>query len=166
MLRTLLAIVLFSLTASSAYLLNDIVDVANDRIHPEKRRRPFASGQLSLVVGWIVWPALAALSLALALVLLPWEFAAVLTVYFAVTLTYSFWAKRKGVLDVIVLGGLYTIRLIAGGAAIAVPLTMWLITFSMLFFLSLALVKRVSELSRVRRTGATIPRPRISGQRP
>jgi 4-hydroxybenzoate polyprenyltransferase len=155
-LRTVLAFVLFSLTASSAYLLNDIVDISNDRIHPEKRRRPFASGQLSLVVGWVAWPALALVSLGLALAVLPWEFAAILAAYYVLTLTYSFWAKRKGVLDVIVLGGLYTIRLIAGGAAIAVPLTMWLIAFSMLFFLSLALIKRVSELSRVRRTGGDL----------
>lgn len=152
-LRTVLAFILFSLTASSAYLLNDIVDVPNDRIHPKKRRRPFASGQLSLLVGWLAWPALAAVALGLALALLPWEFAVVLAAYYVLTLTYSFWAKRKGVLDVIVLGGLYTIRLIAGGAAIAVPLTMWLIAFSMLFFLSLALIKRVSELSRLRQTG-------------
>ena len=156
-LATLLAFVLFCLTASSVYLLNDIIDVPNDRLHPDKQRRPFASGQLSLATGWIVGPALAALALAMALALLPWEFAAVLASYFALTLAYSTWAKRKAVIDVIVLGGLYTIRMVGGGAAIAVPLTTWLITFSILFFLSLALIKRVSELTRVRQIEGAEP---------
>ncbi len=156
-LNTLLAFALFCMTASSVYLLNDIIDIPNDRLHPDKRRRPFASGELSLLVGWIAWPTFAVAALGLALVLLPWEFAAVLAIYFVLTLAYSAWAKRKAVLDVIVLGGLYTIRMVGGGAAIAVPLTTWLLTFSILFFLSLALIKRVSELTRVRQIEGAEP---------
>lgn len=163
-LGTLLAFVLFCLTASSVYLLNDIIDVPNDRIHPEKRRRPFASGELSLLSGWLAWPAMAALAFALALALLPWAFAVVLAIYFGLTLVYSTWAKRKAVLDVVVLGGLYTIRMVAGGAAIAVPLTMWLVTFSILFFLSLALIKRVSELSGVRQIEGAEPWAAVPGR--
>ena len=154
--QTALAIALFCLVASSVYLLNDIVDMPNDRTHPEKQGRPLASGRLNPLVSWFAWPALVVTSFGLSLALLPWEFAAVLATYFGLTLAYSFWAKQRGVLDVVVLGGLYTIRLVAGAAAISVPLSMWLVTFSMLFFLSLALIKRVSELTRLRRTGETI----------
>jgi len=153
-LKTLLAIVLFSLTASSVYLINDIIDVPSDRVHPTKSKRPFASGRLSLLVGWLTWPLLVLVAFGIAVALLPWQFAMILALYFGTSLGYAFWAKRKAVLDVIVLGGLYTIRMVAGAAAILTPLTLWLITFSMLLFLSLALIKRVSELTRVRRTQA------------
>lgn len=163
-LRTLLAMALFSLVASSVYLLNDLIDIPSDRQHPAKRRRPFASGELSLIVGWVVWPILTVTAFGLALAFLPWDFTVVLAIYVAITLTYSLWAKRKAVLDVILLGGLYTVRMVAGGAAIDVPLTMWLITFSMLFFLSLALVKRVSELTRVRRDNEIASWERVPGR--
>lgn len=151
LLHTLLAVITFCLAASSVYLLNDIVDVAEDRLHPTKRRRPFASGDLNLLVGWLAWPALAVSAFAVSIGFLPWRFTLVLACYLAITLAYSSWAKRKAVLDVVTLGALYTIRIVAGAAAIGAPLTSWLLSFSMLFFLSLALVKRVSELTQLRR---------------
>jgi 4-hydroxybenzoate polyprenyltransferase/phosphoserine phosphatase len=151
LMHTLLAVIAFCLAASSVYLLNDIVDVAEDRHHPTKRRRPFASGGLNLLVGWVAWPLLALAAFGLSIAFLPWRFTLVLACYLAITLAYSSWAKRKAVLDVITLGALYTIRIVAGAAAIAAPLTSWLLSFSMLFFLSLALVKRVSELTQLRR---------------
>jgi 4-hydroxybenzoate polyprenyltransferase len=151
LLHTMIAVLAFCLAASSVYLLNDIVDVAEDRHHPTKRRRPFASGRLNLMVGWIAWPVLALAAFGLSIAFLPWQFTLVLACYLAITLAYSSWAKRKAVLDVITLGALYTIRIVAGAAAIAAPLTSWLLSFSMLFFLSLALVKRVSELTQLRR---------------
>jgi 4-hydroxybenzoate polyprenyltransferase/phosphoserine phosphatase len=146
---TALAVVSFCLAASSVYLLNDIADVEHDRVHPSKRFRPFAAGTASLATGWLVWPALAAAALGLGFSVTP-SLGLVLLAYLFTTTAYSFALKRKPVIDVVTLALLYTIRIAAGAAAIDVPLSKWLLSFSTFFFLSLALVKRVSELSRNR----------------
>ena len=153
LLQALLAFFVFSLTASSVYLLNDLVDVADDRHHPRKRRRPFASGDLSLLYGWMAWPLLAIVAFAIAGVFLPPLFSGVLGTYFLLTLAYSFRLKQSAVIDVLTLAGLYTLRIIAGAAAIGVPLSFWLLTFSMFIFLSLALIKRFSEIKVARDNG-------------
>jgi 4-hydroxybenzoate polyprenyltransferase/phosphoserine phosphatase len=145
-LHALLAFVAFGLTASSVYLFNDLVDVADDRHHPRKRGRPFAAGHLSLMAGWLAWPALLALALILSRLTLPWPFTATLALYFVMTLAYSLRLKRVPMVDVMTLAVLYTLRIIAGAVAIAVPLSFWLLSFSMFIFLSLALIKRYSEL--------------------
>lgn len=152
--HTILAIAVFSLVASGVYVLNDLADVENDRKHPAKRRRPFASGLLPLTVGWMLWPLLTIVGFLVAALVLPALFVAVLAGYLALTLAYTFRLKRIPVLDVVSLGGLYTARIVAGAAAIEVEMSMWLLTFSLLFFLSLALIKRVSELNRVRLDGS------------
>lgn len=141
-----IAFILFGITASSAYLLNDLVDVGNDRHHPSKRNRPFASGDLSLLMGWFSFPALLAISFITAYFLLPYEFVAILFIYLAITLAYSFSLKRIVLVDVLVLAILYTVRIIAGAAATDLPISLWLLSFSIFFFLSLALMKRFSEL--------------------
>lgn len=148
----LIALIAFSLVSSSVYVINDLVDLDHDRRHPHKRTRPFASGALSLRAGWVAWPTLLVGGLALAVVALPLAFTAALVGYFCLTLAYSLRLKRIPVVDVVTLGLLYTSRIVAGAAALDVALSMWLLTFSMFFFLSLALIKRVSELSRIRRT--------------
>lgn len=153
LLQALLAFFVFGLTASSVYLLNDLVDVADDRHHPRKRRRPFASGDLGLVHGWLAWPALVVPAFAIAGVYLPPAFLASLAAYFVLTLAYSLHLKQLAVVDVLTLAGLYTLRIIAGAAAIAVPLSFWLLTFSMFVFLSLAFIKRFSELKSARGQG-------------
>jgi 4-hydroxybenzoate polyprenyltransferase/phosphoserine phosphatase len=150
---TLWAFIAFGLCASSVYVLNDLVDVGDDRHHASKRRRPFASGQLSLLVGWVAWPTLLMLSFLLALATLPLTFAAVLAGYLVITMAYSLRFKQYAILDVLLLAGLYTIRIFAGAAAIAVPLSFWLLTFSLFIFLSLALMKRYSELRPARHRG-------------
>lgn len=139
----------FSFAASAAYVLNDAVDVAVDRAHPSKRTRPFASGVLPRWSAWIIGPGAAGVALALTLAL-PWRFGAVLAVYVAATLAYSLWLKRRLVVDVLVLAALYTIRIFAGGLAADVPVSEWLATFSMFLFLSLAFLKRASELHDAR----------------
>ena len=136
----------FGLVASSVYLLNDIADVEDDRRHPRKRHRPFASGDVPLATGWWLWPLCAAAGLGLAALLLPPAFATALTAYFLLTLAYSFHLKRAPILDVVTLAVLYTLRIVAGAFAVAVPLSFWLITISVFLFTSLAYVKRVSEL--------------------
>jgi len=135
----------FGLCASSVYLLNDLLDLPADRRHPSKRRRAFAAGRIPLHHGVALIPLLL-LGALLAALWLPWEFLAVLGLYYGVTLAYSLRLKQAALVDVLTLAGLYTVRLLAGGAAVAVPLSFWLLAFSMFLFLSLALVKRYSEL--------------------
>ena len=141
-----LAFLCFGLVASSVYVLNDLADVDDDRSHPRKRHRPFASGELSLPVGWLLWPLLALTGLTASAILLPVAFTAVLGLYLGMTLAYSFSWKRTPILDVGTLAALYTIRIVAGAFAVAVPLSFWLITISVFLFTSLAYVKRTSEL--------------------
>ncbi|WP_123410291.1 UbiA family prenyltransferase [Pseudomonas frederiksbergensis] len=142
----LLAFVFFGLCASGVYVLNDLLDLEDDRRHPRKRYRPFASGQLSIKSGLIVFPCLLLTAFIGAWWCLPWHFVAVLATYYVLTLVYSLVLKRVMALDVIALALLYTLRIIAGGAAFELELTVWMLAFSMFMFLSLALVKRYAEL--------------------
>ncbi|NGZ88050.1 UbiA family prenyltransferase [Duganella aceris] len=148
----LLAFLSFGLAASSVYLLNDMLDLEADRAHPKKRFRPFAAGDVSLLVGMALTPLLLLASLALTL-LLPVEFRLVLIGYYVMTLAYSFGLKRIVMVDTMVLAGLYTIRIVAGASAVDVPLSFWLLLFSIFLFLSLALVKRYAELDGNKRRG-------------
>jgi 4-hydroxybenzoate polyprenyltransferase/phosphoserine phosphatase len=149
----LMAFVVFSLTASSVYLLNDLVDVQDDRHHVRKRHRPFASGALSLVAGWAAWPVLLLIAAVWSALLMPAMFTLSLGVYFVLTVAYSLRIKQIAVVDVLTLAALYTLRIIAGAAAIDVPVSFWLLLFSMFIFLSLALIKRYSELRVARDAG-------------
>lgn len=151
-LHALLAFVTFCLVASGVYILNDIADVEHDRHHVTKRQRPFASGRLRLTTGWLVWPMLTGTAFVLSITLMPWYYTLSLAGYLLLTIAYTFWLKGQAVVDVVALGGLYTARIVAGAAAVSVPISFWLMTFSLFFFLSLALIKRVSELTRLRKT--------------
>jgi len=155
LLQGILAFVLFGLCASSVYVLNDLLDLEDDRHHKSKRNRPFASGRLSIRSGLIIFPLLLMASFAGAALLLPWQFCAVLLAYYVLTLAYSLSLKRKMAVDVIALALLYTVRIIAGAAAFSLPLTFWILAFSMFMFLSLALVKRYAELYEARKKGKT-----------
>lgn len=143
----------FSFMASANYMVNDLLDVESDRRHPTKRFRPFASGDLSVALGMGITFALAACSLAI-LPLLPPAFAVWLGLYIVATGSYSFYLKRIAVVDVLLLSGLYTLRMLAGGAATGTEISQWLASFSSLLFLSLAMVKRFSELENLRERGA------------
>lgn len=151
----ILGFLFFGLCASSVYLLNDLLDLADDRHHHTKRHRPFASGRLSIQLGLAGFPLLLIAAFAGALWLLPWQFAGVLAAYYILTLAYSLSLKRKMAIDVISLAVLYTVRIIAGAAAFGLPLTFWILAFSMFIFLSLALVKRYAELREARIKGHT-----------
>ena len=140
----------FGLCASSVYILNDMLDLGDDRHHKTKCNRPFASGRLSIKAGLIAVPTLLILAFGAALTLLPWQFSAVMAAYYVVTLAYSLKLKRLMAVDVIVLAMLYTARIIAGVAAFSLTLTFWILAFSMFIFLSLAMVKRYAELRDAR----------------
>lgn len=148
-----LAFVCFSITASAVYLLNDLLDIQADRLHPQKCRRPFASGELPLVWGVVLPPLLFLAALGIALLWLPLLFTLVLLGYFAITIAYSLKLKSLAIIDVLILAGLYTVRVIAGAAAVAIMPSVWLLAFSMLMFTSLALVKRYTELHTLQQRG-------------
>ncbi|WP_428929753.1 UbiA family prenyltransferase [Marinibacterium sp. SX1] len=152
--QVLLAFAAYSLIASSVYLLNDLLDLDADRKHPRKRKRPFASGALPLSWGTVAVPALLVAGFGLALFLGP-AFIAVMAFYYAVTTAYSFWLKRRPVIDICTLTGLYTLRIIAGGVATGIPLSVWLLAFSIFFFFSLAAMKRQTELVDSAASGTT-----------
>ncbi len=143
----------FSFMASANYLLNDVLDVENDRRHPSKRLRPFASGDLPVAGGMALAVGLVAASMAL-LPFLPGGFAFWLGIYITATLSYSFYLKRIAIVDVLLLSGLYTLRMLAGAAATGTEISHWLAGFSTFLFLSLAMVKRFSELENLRERGA------------
>lgn len=144
-LEGLTAFFCFSFLASAVYVLNDILDLQADRSHSHKRFRPFASGDLSLRTGVLLIPLFLILAVMLALNLSA-TFQEWAVAYFALTTAYSFWLKRLVILDVIVLASLYTLRILAGGAATYILVSEWLLAFSMFFFLSLAFIKRYSEI--------------------
>lgn len=142
---SLLAFVSFSLVASSVYVVNDLLDLDADRAHPRKRQRPFASGSIPVSRG--TWMALGLLlSGAMTGALVGREFIIVMAAYYILTLAYSLQLKKTIVLDICVLAGLYSIRILAGGVATKIHLSVWLLAFSTFFFLSLAAVKRQAEL--------------------
>ncbi len=142
---SLFAFVSFSLIASSVYVLNDLLDLNADRDHPRKRRRPFAAGSIPIASGAWIAAGLLGLGTVIAAFLGP-AFFAVMVGYYALTTGYSLYLKRRIVIDICVLSGLYTMRIVAGGAATGIPLSVWLLAFSIFFFLSLAAVKRQAEL--------------------
>jgi 4-hydroxybenzoate polyprenyltransferase/phosphoserine phosphatase len=139
------AFIAFSLIASSVYVLNDLLDLRVDRLHPRKRNRPFASGAIPIAHGTGMAGGLllagAALSLALG-----GAFALTMLAYYLVTLAYSITLKRRAVVDICVLAGLYTMRIVAGGVATGIELSVWLLAFSIFFFFSMAAIKRQAEL--------------------
>jgi 4-hydroxybenzoate polyprenyltransferase len=141
----LVAFIAFGLCASSVYLINDLMDLESDRQHPRKRLRPFAAGVLSPLTGVMLAGLLLVSSFAIAAFVAP-AFLGWLLVYFAVTVAYTFVLKRKEIVDALSLAALYTLRIIAGGAAVGLAASFWLLAFSMFLFLSLAFVKRYSEL--------------------
>jgi 4-hydroxybenzoate polyprenyltransferase len=154
-LNTSLAFLLFGLCASSVYILNDLLDLNDDRHHPTKCRRPFAAGNISIKAGLITFPLLLITAFSGAIQFLPIKFVIVLAVYYAVTIAYSFVLKRWMIVDVITLAALYTLRIIAGVKAVELNTSFWMLAFSMFIFLSLALIKRYTELHLARKKGET-----------
>ncbi|MEM7747063.1 MAG: UbiA family prenyltransferase [Pseudomonadota bacterium] len=146
---TVLAFLAFSACASAIYIVNDLFDVEADRVHHKKKFRPFAAGTLQPIDGALVAGVLITGALIASASLLPFSFLLVLLAYIATTTLYSTVLKHYSTIDVITLTCLYTVRLIAGAAAISVELSPWLLNFSLFFFLSLAYMKRYIELKAV-----------------
>lgn len=149
--------VAFGLIASVNYMLNDLADLDSDRRHATKRNRPFASGELPIATGLVLIPFLLIVGLTLSY-LVGMDFLLYITVYLFVTLVYTYIAKSIVILDIIVLAVLYTIRLVAGAAAVHEPVTFWLLAYSLFMFFSLASVKRYTEIIKLD------PKEKISGR--
>lgn len=143
---TALAFILFCMVASAGYICNDLWDVDSDRRHVRKALRPFAVGRLSIGLGVAVAVSLATVAGLIAALLMSWWMLGWLAIYMGGSLLYSGWLKRLLVVDVIMLAGFYTLRVLAGGVAADVPVSPWLLAFCVFFFFSLALVKRYAEL--------------------
>jgi 4-hydroxybenzoate polyprenyltransferase/phosphoserine phosphatase len=133
----------FSFVASAIYLINDLMDLTTDRKHPRKKYRPMAAGDLSIPAGIFLT---LFLLVGGALVNPAPEAALFLALYAVTAMGYSLYLKRLLMIDVIMLAGFYTLRLLYGGAAVRIEVSVWTLAFSMFMFLSLALIKRISEL--------------------
>lgn len=151
--KAAMAFLSFSFCASSIYVLNDLVDLPADRQHRSKRNRPLAAGTLSIGDGLALFAVALALSLAIGGFFVGPNFVLVLLGYVALTTLYSFVLKQQMIVDVLALASLFTYRVVAGGVAVDVKLSPWLLAFSIFFFTSLAFVKRYSELIQVKGDG-------------
>jgi 4-hydroxybenzoate polyprenyltransferase/phosphoserine phosphatase len=151
------AFVSLSLAASAGYVINDLLDLSDDRSHPRKRNRPFARGDLSVAMGTRMVPVLLLLSFAVASQISAGLVVVVMT-YFVLTMAYSLRLKRHSIVDICTLAALYTIRIVAGAVAIGVSLSVWLLAFSMFTFFALAAAKRLGELSDADAAGRTVTR--------
>jgi 4-hydroxybenzoate polyprenyltransferase/phosphoserine phosphatase len=145
LLHVMVAFVAFSLAASSTYIFNDLLDIENDRAHPRKCNRPFASGQLSITAGVIMSVVLMVVAVTMALSLSQ-GFFFMLLLYVIMTVFYTLVLKEIVLIDVLMLSLLYTWRILAGSIATPVATSFWLMAFSVFIFFSLALVKRCAEL--------------------
>lgn len=154
--HAMLAFMAFSACASGAYLMNDLLDLAADRQHPTKRHRALAAGDLKISSALLAIPALWLFAVVTSLCISP-LFLGVLGTYLATTIAYSLVLKRKMLVDVVTLAGLYSLRIIAGAVGVGVMLSEWLLIFSLFVFTSLALIKRFSELSMRESAGLADP---------
>lgn len=137
----------FTFMASSVYLLNDLLDLRSDRMHARKSQRPLAAGLILPLHALGVSALLAVVALAAALAIgIP--FFVVLVGYAVLTCLYSFWLKRVTLVDVVVLAMLYMVRILAGAVISGISLSFWFTGVALFLFVSLALVKRYTELSR------------------
>jgi 4-hydroxybenzoate polyprenyltransferase len=154
-----LAFLAFSFAASAAYIVNDLWDLDNDRAHPRKRLRPFASASLPITHGLVA--AVGALALAFVMALtVSHAFFLVLLLYLVLASGYNWVLKEYVLVDVLILSVLYTVRILAGSVAIGIATSSWLLAFSVFMFLSLALVKRCAELVSLSESGAAALRGR------
>ena len=145
-----LAFLCFGLCASSVYILNDLIDLDDDRYHNTKKNRQFASGLLSIQTGSYMIPVLLIMALICCTLFLPFSFFIALIIYYTMSLSYTLFLKRIMMLDVVILAGLYTTRIIAGLLVFQMSPTFWILVFSLFIFTSLALIKRYTELEEMR----------------
>jgi 4-hydroxybenzoate polyprenyltransferase/phosphoserine phosphatase len=146
LLRFVAGFILLGLLASATYLINDLFDLASDRRHPRKSARALASGALPLAWAIIAAPLAILAALVFGYLLEP-LFGGMLLLYLGLTLAYSIRLKQTPIMDVFVIGLLFTLRVVAGMTLIAQPPSQWLLIFSVFFFTGLAFMKRDAEIA-------------------
>lgn len=151
--NSILAFVAFSLCTSSVYILNDLLDLHHDRLHPSKKNRPVTAGRFPILHACALCPAFLITAFTVSLLALPLFFTVILACYYLLTLAYSLFLKRVVMLDVVILAMLYIMRVLAGAAALSIVASAWILAFCMFLFLSLAFMKRCSELLDARKKG-------------
>jgi 4-hydroxybenzoate polyprenyltransferase len=144
--QSVIAFLTFGLCASSAYLTNDLLDLQEDRLHATKRLRPIASGQFPIFHAFMLVPILLSISFCISALLLTKVYCLVLFFYFTLAVTYSLYLKRLAIFDVTTLAILYITRIVAGSTSNNLPISLWMFLFCMFIFLSLAFLKRYTEL--------------------
>ncbi|BBX67771.1 decaprenyl-phosphate phosphoribosyltransferase [Mycolicibacterium psychrotolerans] len=155
LIRVSIAFVVFSLAASSVYLVNDARDVEADRAHPTKRYRPIAAGVVPEWLAYTLAVVLGVASLAISWLVTP-NLALVMAVYIGIQLAYCFGLKHQAVIDICIVSSGFLIRAIAGGVAADVPLSQWFLLMMAFGSLFMAAGKRYAELQLAERTGAKI----------
>ena len=151
--NVIVAALSMSLCASAVYVMNDLLDMESDRKHPIKRYRPLAAGQIHLGTAGGLFACLLVSGFTIAACVLPPAFTFLLAVYVGTSSLYTIWLKKEAIADVMVLSGLYTLRVYAGGVAAGVAVSEWLLTLSIFLFTSLAFAKRHAELMRLQSEG-------------
>ena len=151
-----LAFLSFSMCASSVYILNDLLDLQNDRKHTTKKFRSLASGEFKIINAVFIFAILVVLAFLIAFLYLPLTFLHLLFTYFLITSFYSFYFKKIAILDVVILALLYTLRVIAGAEANGLTSTFWMLDFCFFIFLSLAFLKRYTELFNLKNSNAKL----------
>jgi 4-hydroxybenzoate polyprenyltransferase len=145
-LNTFWAFLVFSLTAGSVYVLNDIRDIHEDRNHPRKKGRPLASGALSITNAVVFLIILLAVSFSIAVTALPKNFLWILSGYILLNIAYSFYLKHVAIVDVVCIATGFVLRVFAGGLVSAIPISHWIVIMTFLLALFLALGKRRDDL--------------------
>jgi decaprenyl-phosphate phosphoribosyltransferase len=153
--KVALAFLVFSLAASSVYLVNDVRDVEADRAHPTKKYRPIAAGVVPEWLAYVLAALLGAASLGIAWIVTP-NLALVMAVYLTMQLAYCFGLKHQAVLDICIVSSAYLLRAIAGGVATDIQLSQWFLLSAAFASLFMVAGKRYAELQLAERTGATI----------
>jgi len=143
--KTLFAFAVFCLLSGALYVFNDIQDLKEDKLHPEKSKRPIASGRINRLVAMVLFLFLS-ISALLAAAALNRDFFIIALIYFVLQITYSLRLKHVVILDVFIIAAGFFLRVVAGGLAIEVDLSPWLLICTILLALFLAMSKRRHEL--------------------
>jgi len=151
----LFGFIAFCCAASAVYMVNDLIDLPHDRSHPTKSKRPLARGAITIRQALAATMVLVGVAIVLSLAFLPFMFLAMLVGYWAMSFGYSLWLKRLAIVDILMLAGFYVYRILIGAVAIDVVVSVWLLAFSMFFFLSLGVIKRYADLLEAAGTGET-----------
>lgn len=158
-LKSFIAFISFSFLASSVYILNDLVDLNSDRLHADKKTRSFASGDLTIVQGLGISVSLGVAAFLISVVLAP-ALLNLLIAYFVITAGYTLYFKRLLIIDTLLLASLYCLRVIVGGVASEIPISFWLLSLVFTLFVSLSVLKRFAEVSKLDSRGKQVARGR------